>query len=174
MLFVPETFDLNIRNILVPVDYSEYSKLAAEAALALSKPLDSDVVHLTNIYTVPEGYYRLGETYEEASAVMRGYAEEDYKKFAATLEGVHENEVRAHFVDPKLEHKDLVIKEKLKEFDCQLLVMGSKGRTDLSAMFMGSLKEKLIQEDLGMPIMVIKKRQKNMGFLDALLQIGRI
>lgn len=174
VLFVPEIFDLNIRNIMVPVDFSEHSKLAAEVALTLSKSLDSDVVHLVNIYTVPEGYYRLGETYEEASAVMCNYAKEDYKKFSCDLEGIHENEVRAHFIDPKLEQTNLVIKEKLQEFDCQLLVMGSKGRTDVAAMFMGSLTEKLIQEDLGMPIMVIKKRQENMGFLDALLKIGRV
>lgn len=174
VLFVPETFDLNIQNILVPIDFSEHSHLAAETALALSKPLESDVVHLMNLYTVPEGYYRLGESYEESSKVMRGYAEEEYKKFASTLKGIHDNEVRVHFVDPQDEHKDKIIKAKLQEWNCQLLVMGSKGRTELAAMFLGSLTEKLIQENLGLPIMVVKKKNENLGFLDALLQIGRV
>ncbi len=174
VLFVPETYDLDIQNILVPVDFSEHSALAAQMALGLSNAVDGDIIHFLNLYSVPSGYYRLGETYEECSAKMESYAEEDYQKFIAKLENMDLNEVQPHFVDQKDYNKVALISEKLRRLNCQLLVMGSKGRTNLSAIFLGSLTEKLIQANLGVPMLVVKKRNENLNFLDALLQISKV
>lgn len=174
VLFVPDTYDLNIQNILVPVDFSEHSALAAEMALGLSKAVEGDIIHFLNLYSVPSGYYRLGETYEAASSKMKTYAEEDYQKFIAGVEDSDAHEIEAHFIDQKDHNKVNLISEQLRQLNCQLLVMGSKGRTNFSAIFLGSLTEKLIQENLGVPILVVKKRNENLSFLDALLQISKV
>lgn len=174
VLFVPESFSLNIQNILVPVDFSEHAARAAEMALGLSTALEGDVVHFLNLYNVPSGYYRLGESYEESSRQMATYAEEDYQQFLAKLELVSQNQVQAHFVDQGDHSQVEIIVEKLKSLNCQLLVIGSKGRTNISAMFLGSLTEKLIHDDLGVPVLVVKRKNENLNFLDALLQISRV
>ena len=126
VLFVPETYDLDIKNILVPVDFSEHSALAAQMALGLSNAVDGDIIHFLNLYSVPSGYYRLGETYEECSAKMESYAEEDYQQFLSKLENVDTNETQAHFVDQKDHNKVALISGLLRQLDCQMLVMGSK------------------------------------------------
>lgn len=174
VLFVPETFDLDIQNILVPIDFSEHSQLAAQTALQMSEIVDGDTVHLLNIYKVPDRYYVLGETYEESSQVTCNYAKEEAEEFQSKLKLLEHNEVEQHFIDLNQRDKAEVIIEQIQKLNCQLLVMGSKGRTNLSAMLLGSMTEKLIQCDLKLPIMIVKKKDENMGFLDALLQISKI
>ncbi len=174
VLFVPETFSLDIQNILVPVDFSEHAALAAQMSLTLSKAVNGDIIHFLNLYKVPQGYYRLGETYEEASDNMRYYAQEDYANFTKKLHDLDENEVESHFVDLKETSKIDAIKDQLQQRKCQLLVLGSKGRTNLSALFMGSLTERLIKENLGVPMLVVKKKDENLSFLDALIEISKV
>lgn len=174
VLFVPETFSLDIQNILVPIDFSEHATLAAQMALSLSAAVDGDTVHFLNVYKVPQGYYRLGETYEEACDNMRYYAQEDYAKFAAKLHEISANDVEAHYIEKRDTSTVDVITQSIQDLNCQLLVMGSKGRTNLSAIFMGSLTEKLIQANLGVPMLVVKKKDENLSFLEALLEISGV
>lgn len=168
VLFVPADFSLDIQNILVPVDYSAHSALAVESACRISDAIDGDTLHLLNFFDVPKQYYKLGKSYEQAAEDMKAYAKEGYAKFKASL-NLGDNEIQPHFVDSHNKNKTTLIQEHLKAFDCQLLVMGSKGRTNLSAIFLGSLTEKLIKADLGVPVLVIKKRNENMGLIDAIL-----
>ena len=174
VLFVPDTFSTDIENILIPVDFSQHSELAAQMALYLSNAVDGDVLHFLHAYKVPKGYYRLGNSYEEARDNMRYYAQEDYETFKAKLESLDQNEVEVHFVDEKEAPVVEQIKSHINSLNCQLLVMGSKGRTNLSAIFMGSLTEKLIQENMGVPILVVKKKDENLNFLDALIEISKV
>lgn len=174
VLFVPEEFSLDIQNVLVPIDFSEHAALAAQMALSLSSAVNGDTVHFLNVYKVPQGYYRLGETYEEACDNMRYYAQEDYSKFVAKLQNVEDNTVEVHFEPKKDGPVTQTIIQQIKDLNCQLLVMGSKGRTNLSAIFMGSLTEKLIQANLGVPMLVVKKKDENLNFLEALLEISGV
>lgn len=174
VLFVPETFSLDIQNILVPIDFSEHAALAAQMALSLSAAVDGDTVHFLNVYKVPQGYYRLGESYEEACDNMRYYAQEDYTKFVAKLHDVKENDVETHYIEKKDTPVADIITQTIQDLNCQLLVMGSKGRTNLSAIFMGSLTERLIQANLGVPMLVVKKKDENLSFLEALLEISGV
>lgn len=174
VLFVPEDFSLDIQNVLVPVDFSEHAALAAQMALSISNAVNGDTVHFLNVYKVPQGYYRLGETYEEASDNMRYYAQEDYTKFSANLQGLDANSVDVHFADKKDDSVTDVIIQHIQSLNCQLVVLGSKGRTNLSAIFMGSLTEKLIQANLGVPMLVVKKKDENLNFLKALLEISGV
>jgi len=174
VFFVPESFSLDIQNILVPVDFSEHATLATEMAMNLSTVLEGDKIHLLNIYNVPEGYQRLGETYEQANEVMVNYAKKDCQDFVANLENAVLESLQFHFTDQSNRPREQIITEYLKDLNCQLLVMGSKGRTNLAALFMGSLAEKLIRADLGgVPLLLVKKKHENLGFLNALLQISK-
>ena len=174
VLFVPETFSLDIQNILVPIDFSEHAALAAQMALSLSAAVDGDTVHFLNVYKVPQGYYRLGESYEEACDNMRYYAQEDYTKFVAKLHDVKENDVETHYIEKKDTPVADIITQTIQDLNCQLLVMGSKGRTNLSAICMGSLTERLIQANPGVPMLEVKKKDENGSFLEALLEISGV
>lgn len=174
VLFVPETFSLNIQHILVPIDFSEHSTLAGQMALSLSSKVEGDVVHFLNVYKVPQGYERLGKSYKEVCDKMRHYAQEDYVQFVSKLNDVETNNVEAHYIERQDAPVVDIITQSIKDLNCQLLVMGSKGRTNLSAIFMGSLTERLIQANLGVPMLVVKKKDENLSFLEALLEISGV
>lgn len=169
VLFVPETFSLDIQHILVPSDFSEHSHQALETAAQLSSVVQGDVIHVLNLFDVPTGYAKMGLTYEEFAADLKTYAEQDMQKF---IQGVPLNDstIETHVADIGSQDRAELIRDWLKKLNCQLLVMGSKGRTNVAAMFLGSLTEKLIKLDLKVPILVIKKKNESLGFFKALLE----
>lgn len=174
VLFVPEKYSLDIQNILVPVDFSEHARLATDMALELSARIAGDRVHLLHVYNVPEGYQRLGETRAEANEVMLNYAREDCQHFVDKLENADLSALQYVFTEQNDRPRDEIIREYLEQLNCQLLVIGSKGRTNLAALLMGSLAEKLSRAYLGdVPVMIVKKKHENMGLLDTLLQISK-
>lgn len=168
VLFVPETFSLEIKHILVPSDFSEHSRQALETAAQLSSVVQGDVIHVLNLFDVPTGYAKMGLSYEAFAADLKTYAEEDMQKFIEGIE-LHGNSLETHVADIGTQDRAELLRDWLHKLDCQLLVMGSKGRTNIAAMFLGSLTEKLIKLDLKVPILVIKKKNESLGFFQALL-----
>lgn len=168
VLFVPETYSLDIRHILVPSDFSEHARLALETAIDISAIIRGDTIHVLYLYQVPLGHEKIGMSYEASAEEMRRYAEEDMQKFIAGIDPKG-NQVISHVVDLDGRDKAHVIQEWLQQLDCQLLVMGSKGQSGLLHLFMGNLTEKLIKRDLRVPVLVIKKKNEHIGFFQALV-----
>lgn len=168
VLFVPETYSLDIRHVLVPTDFSEYSRQALKAAIKISSAIHGDTIHVLNLFEVPLGHEKIGLTYEQSAAEMRRYAEEDMQKFMADLD-LKGNNLATHVMDLDGHEKAHLIRDCLQKLDCQLLVIGSKGRSNLANLFMGSLTEKLIKLNLGVPLLVIKKKNESLGFFQALI-----
>lgn len=168
VLFVPPEFSLNIRNILLPTDFSEHSVLALKQTLTLSKAVAGDTIHLLNIYDVPSGYTKLGKTYAEFDALMKTYASDDC---AAMLKELHTENAKLteHYLNGEKHSRAELIQTQLQALDCQLLVIGSKGRTNVLALFLGSLAEQLVRMQLSVPLLVVKKTGETLGLLDAML-----
>ena len=62
------------------------------------------------------------------------------------------------------------IREAVDEQEADLLVLGSRGRTNSAAVLLGSVTEKMIRTT-DVPIVAVKKKGANLSFLDALLQL---
>ena len=52
-----------------------------------------------------------------------------------------------------------------------MIMMGSKGKSTLAATFLGGTTEKILLHNISIPILILKKKEINVGFLDALLKI---
>lgn len=135
-----------IEKILVPIDFSEGSKAAAEYALKLAGQFQASVTFL-HIWEYP--YYVgnevmlqvPGQTAQTIIEFAKANAEREMKDFQVNMEkeGVQVHEViRGGFIDKEI--IDCADKEK---FD--LIVMGTHGRRGLSRMFLGSVAEKIIR-----------------------------
>ena len=171
LFIIPEDSDTNLNIIHVPCDFSHHSKIAMEEAIAISRKYERDIkIICQNVYTVPGGYHYSGKTYEEFAEVMRANAEKDYKKFMAEIDhkgcdievvyslDTDDNPVN-DIIDFANSHRPTTI------------IIGVKGRTATTALFIGSRAEQLIQFNNNIPMMVVRPKGKNSGLMDFIREI---
>jgi nucleotide-binding universal stress UspA family protein len=171
IFIIPEDAELSINLLHVPCDFSPHSKIAMEEAIKISRKYDNEMkIICQNVYTVPGGYHYSGKTYEEFAEIMRQNAEKEYKQFMSEIdhEGVdlevvysldtNDNPV-TDIIDFALEHEPSAI------------IIGVKGRTATTALFIGSRAEQLIQYNSSIPMMVVRPKGKNAGIIDLLREI---
>lgn len=168
LLLVPQHNHLKIKKLLVPVDYSMHSALAMNLACHLQEMTDGAVEGL-HVYSVPNGYHKIGKTYEEFADIMESHAQRDYKKFLTQHEFPSDIPCRYVLADDG-KHPELTY-EYAENHGVDLIVLGSRGRTNIAAILMGSTAEKLVYLDSHVPIFIVKEKGENMGFLDALMKV---
>ncbi|MBX2843705.1 MAG: universal stress protein [Flammeovirgaceae bacterium] len=168
-IFVPEVLP-NLSRIVVPIDFSANSKLALEFAAFMAQKHENARIICQNVYTVPSGYSSLGKSYEEFAEIMKNNAEKMFEKFKRTLD-VGDVEVTCEFtlgVPNKIaeEMYNFAVRRK-----AGAIAVGSKGRTAAASVLMGSTAEKLLNYNEHLPLILVKEKSKNMGFLDALFKL---
>ncbi len=167
VLIVPEISELKLDKMVIPLDFSKHSKLAMEAAISIAKVSGAEIIAL-NAYYVPSGYHKAGKSREEFAEIMKGHAEADFKKFM--IQNDFDQSIPCHFVLDEGSPADKIY-EYAEEVNADLLIMGSKGRTGIASILLGSVTEKVINYKSHMPLAIIKDKDENMGFLKALLKL---
>ena len=169
VMFVPENPPLELRKILISVDYSEHSKMAFEIGADIQKKTGAKLLS-SNVYRVPVGYHKSGKTYEEFAEIMLQNTRDECDRFfkKIELEGVDYEHTYALDDDP---HPADKIYKTGAEVGADMIILGSKGRSSGAAFLIGSVAEKLVMEDDDIPIFLIKKGKENMSFLEALFRL---
>lgn len=165
ILFVPENSKESLNKIVVPIDYSEYSKNALQTAIKLNhKNNNEGTIICENVYYVPLGYYKTGKSYEEFAEIMKQNATKNFKQFSNVIEGTYE----AHYsLDEDTNPADKIY-EFAQSTNSNLIVMGGKGRTFASSIMIGSVAEKLISYDTNIPLLIVKNKNEKWGFWEAI------
>lgn len=170
IFIVPEAAELNLQLLHVPCDFSEHSKIAMEEAIKISRKYKDMKIICQNVFTVPGGYHYSGKTYDEFAEIMKENAKKEYKQFMSEIdhEGIdfevvysldtNDNPV-TDIIDFAHEHKPSAI------------IIGVKGRTATTALFIGSRAEQLIQYNSDIPMMVVRPKGKNSGIIDLIKEI---
>ncbi len=168
LLLIPENPPPLIDRIMIPLDFSRHSALAVGCAQRISEATGASM-SCANIYKVPTGYHTTGKTFEEFAAIMEGHANNDFSDF---LEGHKvEGEVPCSFLLSTDGDYAELIYEHAVDIKASLIVLGSRGRTGVAAILMGSLAEKLTYLDHNIPLLIAKEKGENMGFIEALMRI---
>ncbi|MBD1396079.1 universal stress protein [Pontibacter sp. JH31] len=169
VLFVPENAHPVLNHIVVSVDFSEYSLMALDRILhsALTRP----EVQITclHIYQVPTGYITLGMRYEDFDERMQGFARDKFEQVVARFPELGD---RANLKLVKQGNDDdmgelIVVEAKREQAD--MLVIGAKGKSAAALFVLGSVTEKILRHNNDIPMIVYKKSNEAIGFLDALL-----
>ncbi|BBO86074.1 universal stress protein [Desulfosarcina ovata subsp. sediminis] len=135
--------------ILLPVDGSEHAMRAAEYAIKIARQMDA---HLRLVYCHRPFPVRLGEPYfQNAINQIMDRANTMLEPFRTMLK-----EKGAAF-------DDLVIEgppgEKICEIarieKCEMVIMGSRGRSDLKGLFLGSVAHRVLQQ-APCPVLVVR------------------
>lgn len=167
VLIVPEGGGLQIKNILVPVDFSEICADAMDVATALASDLEVPGISLLHVYRVPAGYYKTDKTYETFGEIMKKHAQKHYQEFIdrCDLKGVTATSLFRLDYDPSKTINKVVYEQRI-----DLVVIGARGRSNDAAALLGSVTERVIRS-VRIPLLVVKKKGTGLRLLDALLEL---
>lgn len=168
LLLVPMNGKRTLDKLVVALDYSRHSLLALRTARDMAQKSNSEL-HLANAFSVPLGFYKTGKSYEEFVDIMRDNA----RKHATVVlqsEDLPEG-YKTHFLEAERGNYVDPINSFSHGLAADLIIVGSKGRTNASAILMGSLAEKLTFKDSDIPLLIVKHKGENMDFLDTLMRI---
>ncbi|NJM93454.1 MAG: universal stress protein [Cytophagales bacterium] len=167
---IPEQIPNDLHSVLVPIDFSENSLMALEQARFLAEKFPELTVKCLHIYDVPSGYSKTGKSYTEFAEVMKQNAQSECEEFLHH-HGLSREGMEFHFLLRKDQDLPKLINQFAISSQANAIVVGSKGRTAFAAMLMGSVAERLVENDQYLPLFVIKDKKAQMDWWDAAMQI---
>jgi nucleotide-binding universal stress UspA family protein len=163
----------DIKTLLVPIDFSDYSAMALERALAIARgnrhKHEIEVV-CQYVFALPSGYHLSGKSEDEFADIMCTNAKESYADFIADIDtsGV---KVRPVFSRDRNDDLTSDIRDLALEIGADGIIIGSKGRTATAALFLGSFAEKLINNTTNFSLFVVRRKKEYDGILDRLKKL---
>ena len=147
-----------ISKILMPSDGSKTAKKAAAYAVDLAKQLNASIIILSVIdqrsliaQTVPAS-----ETSRRAIEPIEDYLREAAEGYAGEIKKLCDKSGVAAEISIKMGHPVEEIVKGAKRSKVNLIVMGSHGRSALSASVLGSVSYGVIHNDTSIPILIVK------------------
>lgn len=137
-------------NILIPTDGSEQATNAAKAGLALAEELGATVHAMTVIEDVDSRIVPITGEQDKRREEQRERGEEIVGKVADAAEELSVNCTTA--VTSGVVHQE--IQSYVEDHDIDLIVMGSRGLTNIEKALLGSTADKVIRT-LDIPTMVV-------------------
>lgn len=148
-----------MKKILVPTDFSDQAENALKLAAQFAKKdhLDIVLVHLLELPVQAVDPVMGGHTSDLPEALF--FMKLAKKKFAETTS---QDYLKGIKVIEKVQFNTAFhgIIEACKEFDCDLIIMGSQGATGFKEMFIGSNTEKVVRNS-EVPVLVVKNEHPN-------------
>ena len=135
---------LCIREILVPIDFSEHSDFCLRYAIRFAECFSATIT-LLHVVTTPVAYPDVGATYPSA-ACMNGLSEAAQERISRLCEQEHLTlpRLRRTIVRVGLPHE--AIAETASERGADLIILATHGRTGLAHVLHGSVAEQLVRE----------------------------
>lgn len=171
LLIVPENVEPGVDRFLVPIDFSSYSKLALEQTIDFAvKTGGKAEIFCQNVYTVPAGYHYTGKTFDEFAEIMKKNAQEQFSKFIKKIDtrGIKITDIYSHDTNENLASD---IYDLADELNVDFVIIGAKGRTATAALFLGSLAEKMVNDKMNHPLLVVRFKGKSAGLIETLQEL---
>lgn len=172
-LMIAEGKPFDFTRILVPVDFSEYSALAIQKALdfaTLSSTPENVEIFAQNVYTVPSGYHTTGKTHKEFAQIMKENAMRSYEAF---IRGIDLRDKQIKPIYSLNDNDEFVsdIREQAKRHKTDLIIIGARGQTATSMLFLGSKAERIVMMHTGASMLVARRRGDKAGLKDLLQEL---
>ena len=157
---------VNIKRILVPVDFSRYAEEALDYARALATFHEAtlEVLHVIEEPAFPAFY---GAAYKGAHGQLPPDLEEETRlameHLAEAVRGADVERGIGYYVRRGRAAREII--QLAKEHDIDLIVMGSHGLTGLDRLMLGSVAEKVVR-GAPCPVFVIKQKRSSPGHQD--------
>ncbi|MGV8815284.1 MAG: universal stress protein [Gelidibacter sp.] len=148
-----------MKKIIVPIDFSEYSEYALEAAAILAKKNNAEIFALHMLEMSNAVFTATGESQQPKMLFFLRLAEQKFQEFLKRdfLEGVKVTPIVKNF---KVFSE---VSEVAEEHGADLIVMGSHGVSGFTEVFVGSNTEKVVRHSK-LPVLVVKQKPGNLTF----------
>lgn len=148
---------IRLSKILVPTDFSDFSRFGLDYALALAARFEAEL-HLLNVVEDPTIFVpdptMLGVA---AVAIPPGELEKDALTKLATLPGDLDN---GHSIQRIVRHGSpfVEIVRYARDSSADLIVMGTHGRTGLNHILLGSVAERVVRK-APCPVLTVRPQE---------------
>ncbi|MFV0572119.1 MAG: universal stress protein [Xanthomarina gelatinilytica] len=142
-----------MNKIIVPIDFSEHSEYALEAAVKLAKGNDAEIIAL-HMLEMSDSVLNSTDAEQQQKAVF--FLKLAEKRFNEFLDKPY---LKGANVTPLVKHFKVFseVNDVAKDQGADLIVMGSHGTSGLSEIFVGSNTEKVVRHS-EIPVLVLKHR----------------
>ena len=148
---------IQVERILVPIDFSDYASAVVEWATHLAKEHDSAIV-LLHVYHLPVEFQQVEGAYLPADfwstvkdEARRALDEYGYK--------IREQGIEVEMV-VREGYPATIIEEEVERQNADMIVIGSRGRTGLKHLLLGSIAERVVQK-APCPVLTVKKCERD-------------
>lgn len=147
---------IDVRRILVPLDFSEHSEAVLEWAAHLAEEHGSKVV-LLHAYHLPVEFQQLEGAYlpDDFWATVKAETEQSLARYAGRL--------RERGLDVETLAREgypaTVIEEEAERQHADLVVIGTRGLSGLKHLLLGSIAERVVQR-CPCPVLAVKTPRK--------------
>jgi nucleotide-binding universal stress UspA family protein len=151
------------KRILVPVDFSACSRAALDQAYSLAEQFGGtiNVLHVWNppLYVGPDVGLSFGETGQTLWDFARAAAGRDMEQFLAEFQKRGPVKITPRLEQGSPHERILSIANSGK---CDLIVIGTHGRTGLSHLFLGSVAERVVRHSR-CPVLTVRAESKTVA-----------
>ena len=159
---------INIKNILIPLDFSETSLLALEHAVFMAKLYKADItlLHIIEslIYT---SAITFNDTGKDLSSVIEQSANEKLTEFAQQLQEKEGMKIYTKVVEGRI-YKSIV--ETAGTLNADIIIMGTHGVSGFREFIMGSNAFRVVA-GAPCPVLTVQSHNNKVGFANIVLPI---
>jgi nucleotide-binding universal stress UspA family protein len=134
---------IEIRNILCPIDFSEYSRRALDHAVAIARWYDSSITVLHVYSATPVAAYAPGSPILESTALTPADVEQLTAHATRCVDAAHVGELPVEVV---IAEGNIVAEILSRATQTGLLVIGTHGRSGFDRLVLGSITEKVLRK----------------------------
>jgi len=145
---------IQVRRILVPIDFSEHAEAVVEWAAHLADEHSSEIV-LLHVYHLPVEFQQMEGAYLPAD-FWNSVKEDARRQLAAYGDRLRARGIAVSEVTRE-GYPATVIEEEVERQNADMVVIGSRGRTGLKHMLLGSIAERVVQK-APCPVLTVKTR----------------
>jgi len=147
-----------ISKILVPSDGSKSAQRAAGYAVDLAKQLKASIIALSviDMRSLIAQTVSASETARHTVEPIEDYLREAAEGYVGEIKKLCDKNGVASKISIKMGHPVEEIMKEAKRSKANLIVMGSHGRSALSATVLGSVSYGVIHKDTSIPILIMK------------------
>ena len=181
LMVVPHNAVVRISRIMLPVDFSEYSRDAIIKASNLCKHLPNSTMILEHVYQSADWY--LDQTHETTFEVeehlqkketldqkLEYYFDDKLKGFLREFElGNVKQQTKLTSHINRQDSISALIMQDAREMNADLIIMGARGKSRPLAVLMGSVAEKINRLNKKIPLLILRKKGDNTSLIRTLL-----